>query len=122
MIEYAHIGVMFAVAAVIAGAILGISFLVGPRNPNPKKGMPYECGIEETTPMPARVSIRFLQVAMLFLIFDVETVALYPLASILSRVSQSDGLYLLAASGFFFALIVVGFLYEWKKGLFQWIK
>ncbi len=123
MIEYANIGIMFAVATIIAGSILGISFLVGPRNPNPKKAQPYECGIEEVTPMPTRVSVRFLQIAMLFLIFDVETVAFYPLASILRGVtlnSQSDGLFLLGAGGVFFALIVLGFLYECKKGVLQW--
>ena len=123
MLEYANIGIMLLVAATIAGSILGISFLVGPRNPNPKKGQPYECGIEEVVPMPSRVSIRFLQVAMLFLIFDVEAVAFYPLATILrsvSEVSLSNGLFLLAEFGTFFGLIVVGYLYVWKKGAFRW--
>jgi NADH-quinone oxidoreductase subunit A len=123
MLEYANIGVMLAVAAAIAGAILGISFLVGPRNPNPQKGKPYECGIEDISPMPTRVSIRFLQVAMLFLIFDVEAVAFYPLATILNSVSKAsfeNGLSLLAEFGTFFGLIVVGYLYVWKKGAFRW--
>lgn len=111
------------VAATIAGSILGISFLVGPRNPNPKKGQPYECGIEEIVPMPSRVSIRFLQVAMLFLIFDVEAVAFYPLATILRSVSEAsltNGIFLLIEFGTFFGLIVVGYLYVWKKGAFRW--
>lgn len=123
MIEYANIGIMFAVACVIAGAISGISFLVGPRNPNPQKSQPYECGIEDIAPMPTRVSIRFLQVAMLFLIFDIEAVAFYPLATILkpiSAASPADGLFLLAEVGTFFALLVVGYLYVWKKGAFKW--
>ena len=123
MIEYANIGIMLVVAAAIAGSILGISFLVGPRNPNPQKGKPYECGIEDIAPMPARVSIRFLQVAMLFLIFDVEAVAFYPLATILKDVSEHslmNGLFLLAEFGTFFALIVIGYLYVWKKGAFRW--
>jgi len=123
MIEYANIGIMMAVAITIAGSILGISFLVGPRNPNPKKDQPYECGIEDIAPMPSRVSIRFLQVAMLFLIFDVEAVAFYPLATILKSVSEasrSQGLFLLAEFGTFFALILVGYLYIWRKGAFRW--
>ena len=123
MIEYANIGIMMAVAASIAFGVLGISFLVGPRNPNPNKGQPYECGIEDVAPMPARVSIRFLQVAMLFLIFDVEAIAFYPLATILKSVSEAsfqNGLFLLAEFGTFFALIVVGYLYVWKKGAFRW--
>lgn len=123
MEQYAFIGIMMAVGAVIAGSILGISFLVGPRNPNPAKGQPYECGIEEIAPMPTRVSIRFLQVAMLFLIFDVEAVAFYPLATILKETAEADftkGLFLLGEFGTFFALLVVGYLYVWKKGAFRW--
>lgn len=114
---------MFVVACVIALAISGISFIVGPRNPNPQKSQPYECGIEDIAPMPTRVSIRFLQVAMLFLIFDVEAVAFYPLATILkpvSAMSQADGMFLLAEIGAFFALLVVGYLYVWKKGALKW--
>lgn len=123
MLEYANIGIQLLVAVVIAGSILGVSFLFGPRNPNPKKGQPYECGIEEISPMPARVSIRFLQVAMLFLIFDIEAVAFYPLATILRAVSETSreqGLLLLAEFGTFFGLIVIGYLYVWKKGAFRW--
>lgn len=114
---------MFAVACIIAGAISGISFLVGPRNPNPHKSQPYECGIEDIAPMPTRVSIRFLQVAMLFLIFDVEAVSFYPLATILRPLSQqspSDAMFLLGEVGAFFALLVVGYLYVSKKGAFKW--
>ena len=123
MVEYANIGIMFVVASVIAFVISGISFGVGPRNPNAHKSQPYECGIEDIAPMPTRISIRFLQVAMLFLIFDVEAVAFYPLATILKPISQSspaDGLFLLAEVGTFFALLVVGYLYVWKKGAFNW--
>ena len=123
MLEYANIGIMMAVAATIAGSIMGISFLVGPRNPNSQKGQPYECGIEELSPMPSRVSIRFLQVAMLFLIFDLEAVAFYPLVTILKTVSENsltNGLFLLAEFGTFFALLIIGYLYVWKKGAFRW--
>jgi len=123
MLEYAYIGIMFVVAAAIAGSILGISFLVGPRNPNPKKGLPYECGIEDLAPMPSRVSIRFLQVAMLFLIFDLEAVAFYPLTTVLKPISQTnpgDGLFLLAEFGTFFGLLIIGYLYVLKKGAFRW--
>lgn len=123
MLEYANIGIMLAIAVTITGSILGISFLVGPRNPNSAKAKPYECGIEDLAPLPQRVSIKFLQVAMLFLVFDVEAVAFYPLVTILKSVSQADtmqGLFLLAEFGTFFALLVVGYLYIWKKGAFRW--
>lgn len=114
---------MLLVAATIAGTILGISFVVGPRNPNPRKSQPYECGIEEIVPMPKRVSVKFLQVAMLFLIFDVEAVAFYPLATILKTQAQNDQIaaaFLLAEMLVFVVLLVVGYLYVWKKGAFKW--
>ena len=118
-----YIGVMLAVAATIAGVIMGVSFLFGPRNPNPAKSQPYECGIEDIAPLPKRVSIRFLQVAMLFLIFDVEAVAFYPLATILKDVAQtslSQGLFLFGEMLTFVLLLLVGYLYVWKKGAFKW--
>lgn len=123
LVGYTHIGVMLLVAATIAGTILGISFVVGPRNPNPRKSQPYECGIEEVVPMPKRVSVKFLQVAMLFLIFDVEAVAFYPLATILKAQAQTDQMaaaFLLAEMLVFVVLLVVGYLYVWKKGAFKW--
>ncbi len=120
---YYSIAVMGLVAATIAGTILGVSFLFGPRNPNPAKSQPYECGIDDVKPLPKRISIRFLQVAMLFLIFDVEAVAFYPLATILSDVagqSFHQALFLLAEMLAFVGLLVVGYAYVWKKGAFQW--
>lgn len=120
---YYYIATMMGVAAVIAGAVLGISFIAGPRNPNPKKAAPYECGIEDIAPMPKRVAIRFLQVAMLFLIFDVEAVAFYPLATILKPVAETSfyqGVFLLAEMLFFVLLLLLGYVYVWKKGAFRW--
>lgn len=120
---FTGIGMMILVAAAIAGTVMGLSFLFGPRNPNPAKEQPYECGIEDIAPMPKRVSIRFLQVAMLFLVFDVEAVAFYPLATILKDVSETSfqqGLILFGEMSTFVVLLTVGYLYVWKKGAFKW--
>lgn len=119
---YLSIGAMILMAVVVATVISLIAFVSGPRNPNARKVAPYECGIEEVVPMPRRFPVKFLQVAMLFLIFDVEAIALYPAAAILKREAvNGHGLYLLLVLGIFLALIVLGFFYEWKKGAFDWI-
>jgi len=119
---YLSIGAMILMAVTTASVISLIAAFSGPRNPNPRKVAPYECGIEEVVPLPKRFSVKFLQIAMLFLIFDVEAIALYPAASILKgEAVNGNGLYLLVVLGIFLALIVLGFFYEWKKGAFDWI-
>ena len=117
-LSYGSIGIMIGVAAFVAAVILGLSFVVGPRNPNSHKLQPYECGIEDLQPLPRRFPVKFLQVAMLFLIFDVEAVAFYPLATILGKSAQF--VFLLGELLVFVALLLVGYFYVWKKGAFHW--
>ena len=120
--NYISLGAMLLMASCVALVLITLSFLCGPRNPNPHKEQPYECGIEEIVPTPKRFPVKFLQVAMLFLIFDVEAISLYPAVSIMkTAAAQGMGLYVLGTVGGFLALIVLGFLYEWKKGAFEWI-
>lgn len=121
-LQYSHLLAMLTAAGTIAGAITVISYFFGPRAPNPRKLSPYECGIEDPVPLPKRFPVKFLQVAMLFLIFDVEAIALYPAVSVLkSAAAVGDGFYVLGTVGSFLALILLGFVYEWKKGAFEWI-
>ena len=121
-LQYSHLLAMLLAAATTASVITIISYFFGPRSPNERKLSPYECGIEDIVPMPKRFPVKFLQVAMLFLIFDVEAIALYPAVSVLkSSAAVGDGFYVLATVGSFLALIVLGFAYEWKKGAFEWI-
>ena len=122
IINYQSIGAMVLMASIVALVLTILSFICGPRNPNPHKQQPYECGIEEIVPMPKRFPVKFLQIAMLFLIFDVEAIALYPACTILkTAAAQGNGLYVLGTVASFLVLIVIGFLYEWKKGAFEWI-
>ena len=119
---YLGLAAMILMGVATASTITLIAAFSGPRNPNARKVAPYECGIEEVVPMPGRFPVKFLQVAMLFLIFDVEAIAFYPAAAILKDASLAGhGLYLLGVLGIFLALIVLGFCYEWKKGAFDWI-
>lgn len=122
LLQYSHLLAMLVAAGTIACVITGISYFFGPRSPNARKLAPYECGIEDIIPMPRRFPVKFLQVAMLFLIFDVEAIALYPAVAVLkSAAAVGDGFYVLGTVGSFLALILLGFIYEWKKGAFEWI-
>lgn len=122
ILQYSHLLAMIVAAVTIAGTITVISYFFGPRSPNERKLSPYECGIEDLIPLPKRFPVKFLQVAMLFLIFDVEAIALYPAVCVLkSAAAVGDGMYVLATVGSFLGLILLGFVYEWKKGAFEWI-
>lgn len=121
-VDYLSIATMMLCAIIVALVLVALSFLCGPRNPSVRKGQPYECGIEELVPMPKRFPVKFLQIAMLFLIFDVEAIALYPAVTVLkSAAAQGMGLYVLGTVASFLFLIILGFAYEWKKGAFEWI-
>ena len=80
MAEYFYISLFAVVALVVIGALLALSTLLGPRNPTPQKLLPYECGIVPTEEAKGRYPVRFATIAMLFIIFDVEVVFMYPWA------------------------------------------
>ena len=108
------------VFAVLAAALpLGTIFVarVVQRNrPNPAKLEPYECGIEPTTDARDRYSVRYYLVAMLFVIFDVETVFMFPWAVIVDELA----LFGLIEMIIFLAILVTGYAYAWKKGALDW--
>ncbi len=84
--------------------------------PHPSKRRPFECGNEPPTPIRQRFHIRFFVVALLFVLFDVEVVFLYPLAVVLKQL----GMYGLAELLFFVAVLVVGYVYVRQKGVLSW--
>jgi len=109
------VGVLWA--ALLAAVFVGLSLLFGPKRPTPEKGTTYECGID---PMigdaRARFSIKFYVVAVLFLLFDVEVVFMYPWAVLLRKL----GLLGLIEMMTFLLVLVVAFVYVWKKGALNW--
>lgn len=115
-VDYSYIGLNLLIAGGIAAVIMGLTFLVGPRRPTAEKMAPYECGLSDVVEPPQRYPVRFLQVAMLFLIFDVEAVAFYPLAVQMRKM----GLVGLAELGLFLVVLVLGYFYAWRKGAFRW--
>lgn len=105
-----------AVAAVaFVGVVFGANALLSPRKPNPAKSEPYECGMEQAGDPHVRFPLRFASIAVIFVIFDVESVLLFAVASRI-RGDLSGGLALLA----FAALLAFGLFYAWKTGALQW--
>jgi NADH-quinone oxidoreductase subunit A len=113
--------IVLLVAVAFAGLFLGLSYWLGPRRRDALKETPYECGIPARSTVQIHFFIRFFLVALLFLIFDLEVVFLYPwVASFTKYLAGGMGLYTLGAVGFFFVVLVVGLVYEWRKGGLEW--
>ena len=104
------------IAMTIAGALLLISFLLGKKVRNRVKDLPYECGIAPTGNARERFSVKFYLVGMLFIVFDIETVFLYPWVVVYREFKMAAFVEMLI----FIALVFAGFLYVWKKGALDW--
>jgi len=103
-------------AMVIAAALVGLSFAVGKRLKNKVKDMPYECGIAPTGDAQHRFSVKFYLVAMLFILFDIEAIFLYPWAVVFKQLKMFGFMEMLV----FVILILAGFFFIWKKGVLDW--
>lgn len=110
----AVVAALTGVALVFAG--LGVAKLISPRSFNPQKGEAYECGIPTRGDSMAQFKVGYYLFAILFLIFDVETVLLYPWA-VRMREMGMDGLLCIAV---FFGILVLGLVYAWRKGALEW--
>ena len=114
--NYVPILIFLGIAAAIGILLLGIGFLVGSGAKDDEKLSPYECGFEPFEDSRMKFDVRYYLVAILFIIFDLEIAFLFPWAVSLDAV----GTFGLVAMGIFLALLVVGFIYEWKKGALEW--
>lgn len=111
---------VMAVAAVALSAIfILLSAVLGPRRPTPQKVSPYECGVTPIGSARERFPIKFYLIAMLFIIFDIETVFLYPWA-VTYGASGAMMLFNLAEMAVFVAILFVGYIYIWRRGAFEW--
>jgi NADH:ubiquinone oxidoreductase subunit 3 (subunit A) len=107
------IGITIVVSALVVGAMVTVNRLLGPRPPREKiKGEAFECGNPPSGPAWNRFSIRFYLTALLFLIFDVEIVFLYPWAAVLRQL----GIVGFIEAAIFIAILVVGLIYAWQRG------
>lgn len=113
---YISLTIYLGLAGLLATVLIFISGKLSPHNPSASKLQPYECGISEPTPMEARWPVRFALVAMLFLIFDVEALFLYPWAVLMHELSWT-GIGIIAS---FFIILSVGYLYARGRGALEW--
>ena len=104
------VGLGLGTVMILVGAVLG------PQRPDSQKLSPYECGFEAFEDSRMKFDVRYYLVAILFIIFDLEIAFLFPWAVSLDVV----GMYGLIAMGIFLAVLVVGFVYEWKQGALEW--
>lgn len=93
-----------------------LGYLLGPKRPNPEKNSPYECGFDAFNDARAPFDVRYYLVAILFIIFDLETAFLVPWAVVFRDLKWTG----MAVMGIFLLLLTVGFIYEWKKGALEW--
>ncbi len=114
--EYLPILILAALAVGFTVLSLGVSFFFGNRVPTAAKNAPYECGIVPETSARGRFSVKFFLVAMLFIVFDVETIFLVPWAVVF----RDLGGYAFAVMMPFMFLLVASLAYEWKRGALEW--
>ena len=114
--NYVPILIFLGIAAAIGILLLGLGFLFGGGQKDDEKLSPYECGFEPFEDSRMKFDVRYYLVAILFIIFDLEIAFLFPWAVSLDTV----GTFGLIAMGIFLAILVVGFVYEWKKGALEW--
>lgn len=114
--EYLPILLFLIVATGIGIALLVIGWALGPKRPSAEKLSPYECGFEAFEDARTQFDVRYYLVAILFIIFDLEIAFLFPWAVVF----QDIGAPAIAAMAVFLGILVIGFIYEWKKGALEW--
>ncbi len=119
--QFMPVILVLAVAIAFSGLFLGLSFWLGPKNPSAVKNSTYECGIPVRGSTQIRFFVRFFLVALFFLLFDLEAVFLYPWVLMFNQlVDQGQAAFALGEMGAFVAVLLVGFVYIWKKGGLEW--
>ena len=127
LMDYAPIGIMFLVAMGFAVSQLLVTQLIGPRKRTATKLMPYECGKDPVGSARDRFSIKFYTVAVIFLLFDIEVLFIIPFAVAFKSLLADERISSIAYGTIafveilvFLGTLVVGFIYVWKKGTFDW--
>jgi NADH-quinone oxidoreductase subunit A len=108
---------VFVIVGILVGVVpVAMGFMLGPNRPDSEKNSPYECGFEAFEDSRMKFDVRYYLVAILFIIFDLEIAFLFPWAVVLDQI----GMFGFAAMAVFLGILVVGFIYEWKKGALEW--
>ncbi len=118
--SYAPLLIQFLAAAGLSAAILLVSALVGRHRPTRAKEQPYECGIRPTGDAREPFSVQFYLVAMLFILFDIEAIFLYPWALVYRELREFGRLFGFVEMLIYVLILLAGYIYLWKKGALDW--
>ena len=113
---YIPIVVLLIIGLLLPVLLLALGRLLRPTRPEEAKLSPYECGVDPVLDARERFSVRYYIVAMLFLVFDVETIFLFPWAVIYDKLALFGFIEVVV----FFAILIVGYYYAWRKGALEW--
>jgi NADH-quinone oxidoreductase subunit A len=108
--------VLVTLAILFGLFVMVLTTFLGPKRPSPEKLAPYECGIQEIEAPKRRFPIKYLLTGMLFIVFDIEIVSFYPLAILLHSLKVYGLIELLV----FLLILMIGYVYVWRKGAFTW--
>ena len=114
--QYFPVLLFILVGIAMGGAMLVVGRLVSPNHPDPQKLAPYECGFEAFEDARMKFDVRYYLIAILFILFDLEIAFLFPWAVVLPDI----GIFGFWSMMIFLAILIIGFIYEWKKGALEW--
>ncbi len=114
--NYFPVLMFLVIGFLLGGIMIGLGLVLAPRRPDEQKLSAYECGFEPFEDTRMKFDVRYYLVAILFIIFDLEIAFLFPWAVVLEEI----GLFGFLAMVLFLGILVIGFIYEWKKGALEW--
>ena len=114
--NYLPVLIFLTIGAVIGVVMVSLGFILGTRRPDDEKLSPYECGFEAFEDARMKFDVRYYLVAILFIIFDLEIAFFFPWAVVLDQIGMVGYLAMMV----FLGILVIGFIYEWKKGALEW--
>ena len=116
MSEYAGFVISFILAGIITGAMVVLASKLGKKTPSAVKSQPFECGKNPVSLPGGRLAVKFYLIAILFILFDVELVFLYPWAVVYRKI----GVFGLVEMGVFLGILMVGYVYAWRNDALKW--
>jgi NADH-quinone oxidoreductase subunit A len=121
MVDYIPIAILMVMATGLAVLVVILGHSFGPNRPTEAKGLPYESGMTPYGPGTRRQTVRYYLVAVLFILFDIEVIFFLPWAVILQEfVDNGLGIFVLIEMFVFIVILLVGYVYAWKKGALEW--
>lgn len=119
--RYFPVFLFIAVALLFPVLALLVSRLIRPRRPTAVKELPYECGMDPIGDARDRYPVRYYVIALLFLVFDIEAIFIFPWAVIYASQPAAVILFLFVDMLIFFLIVIIGYVYIWKKGALKWV-